>query len=79
MERKRERERNLHIKWTGNEPGYVESVGKSDASLPSLPAFLLGIHFRLHSAQARTSLSYRESAHTYMYIYIYVYIRAGWK
>lgn len=28
-ERGKETEDRLHIKWTGNEPGYIESVGKS--------------------------------------------------
>jgi hypothetical protein len=88
-ERKRETEDRLHIKWTGNEPGYVESVGKSVCRCLSTKfARLFTWHtaFRLHRvharARARDMAVLREGAHVYayryicvcIYIYIYMYI-----
>lgn len=68
-ERGKKTEDCLHIKWTGNEPGYIESVGKSVCRGASLckvcPPFLLGVHFvyieyTLVLARANADVSYTQ-------------------
>jgi len=80
-ERERKREDRLHIKWTGNEPGYVESVGKSVCRCLSTKfARLFTRHtaFRLHRvhardcARARKCRCVREGARVHACRYIYV-------
>ena len=89
-ERKRETEDRLHIKWTGNEPGYIELVGKSVCRGASFckvcPPFYLV--FRLHRvhvhahARKRGCIVYGERrgwysrvcVYPHTHIYIYLYV-----
>lgn len=88
-ERGKETEDRLHIKWTGNEPGYIESVGKSVCRGASLSAKFARLFtwrtFRLHRVHARAQARKRGCivrgengmvvARIYMYICIkYMYI-----
>jgi len=82
----RETEDRLHIKWTGNEPGYVESVGKSVCRCLSTKfARLFTWHtaFRLHRVHARARAraqcgcvcgKVRMYMHVDIYVCIYIYI-----
>lgn len=71
-----EREDRLHIKWTGNEPGYVESVGKSVCRCLSTKFARLFTWrtFRLHRVHARAHAQMRCTLRVaYVYTRIHVY------
>lgn len=69
----------LHIKWTGNEPGYVESVGKSVCRCLSAKFARLFTWrtFRLHRVHARSSRAdavYPTDTRARVHrVYIYIY------
>lgn len=73
--REREREDRLHIKWTGNEPGYVESVGKSVCRCLSakFARFFTWRTFRLHRVHARAHA--QNAVYTTCRVRVYARVR----